>query len=142
MIDDSKRALWIQTYAGVKFHPWDPRPGSIRIVDVAHSLSNLCRFNGHCLEFYSVAQHSCVVAGIAMVESRRLDVGMHALLHDAAEAYVGDLVRPVKTGMPQFGLVEDGILAVIYRACGLRPMDEEEADIGSPSGSGIRSSLT
>lgn len=129
MNDDSKRALWIQTYAGLKFHPWAPSLKSFLPRDVAHSLSNLCRFNGHCREFYCVAQHSCVVAGIAMNESGRLDVGLHALLHDAAEAYVGDLVRPIKKGMPEFGLVEDGVHGAMYQAWGLRPMDKVEAGI-------------
>jgi 5'-deoxynucleotidase YfbR-like HD superfamily hydrolase len=65
--------------------------GVINITDIAHALSHSCRYNGHTSEFYSIAQHSCLIADLA--EDRD---AQWALLHDAAEAYMGDLVSPLK----------------------------------------------
>ena len=82
---------WIQTMSGVIFYPLDPRPEEIRIEDIAHALSHQCRFAGHCREFYSVAEHSVRV-------SRELpqEFMLWGLLHDASEAYLVDLPRPIK----------------------------------------------
>lgn len=82
---------WIQTFSGMKYYPCDPRPEDILIVDIAHALSNQCRFTGHCSSFYSVAEH-CVHV------SRACDPqdALWGLLHDASEAYLCDLARPIK----------------------------------------------
>lgn len=94
---------WIQTYMGKKFYPFDPKILDICIEDIAHSLSLICRFNGHCTEFYSVAQHSCLVSGLAAEEAKHwgllaeLDAARTGLMHDAAEAYLGDIVTPIKS---------------------------------------------
>jgi uncharacterized protein len=89
--DDQRIGGWIETFTGVVFYPLDPRPEEICIEDVAHSLSLQCRFAGHCREFYSVAEHSVRV-------SRELpaELALWGLLHDAAEAYLVDLRRPIK----------------------------------------------
>lgn len=84
---------WMQTFSGQAFYPLDPRPADIMIEDIAHALGNLCRFNGHCTDFYSVAQHSVMVA--SLVQDR---LAMTALLHDASEAYLSDMPRPLKRG--------------------------------------------
>jgi len=68
----------------------------VLVSDVAHALSNLCRFNGHCREFYSVAQHSVLVARVLQSEGFGRGVQVQGLLHDAQEAYVGDVPTPVK----------------------------------------------
>jgi uncharacterized protein len=81
----------IRTFTGRTFFPMDPDWAEIDIADIAHSLSHLCRFAGHCREFYSVGDHSCRVAEIVAPENRKW-----ALLHDAAEAYLVDLPRPIK----------------------------------------------
>jgi len=112
---------WIQTFGGGTFHPVAPREEEVDLRDIAHSLSLLCRFNGHCLRFYSVAEHSVRV-------SRLLPPGLRlwGLLHDAGEAYLTDLPRPVKGQMPRFREIEDGILEVIARVFGLSwPMPPE-----------------
>lgn len=83
--------FWIQTHSGRKVSLVDPQPDDIDINDIAHALSLLCRFNGHCKVFYSVAQHSIHV-------SRLTPPGLEldGLLHDATECFVGDMVRPLK----------------------------------------------
>ena len=82
---------WITTFTGKKFHFLNPQPEEISIVDIAHHLSMLCRFTGACKRFFSVAEHSIRVSWI-LPDKLQL-VG---LLHDAAEAYINDISRPVK----------------------------------------------
>jgi hypothetical protein len=82
---------WIQTYTGRQFWPLDPRPDEIDILDIAHSLSNQCRYSGHVETFYSVAEHSVHVSHIVPPED-----ALWGLLHDASEAYLVDLPRPLK----------------------------------------------
>lgn len=82
---------WIQTYSGVKFHPLNPNPDDINLKDIAHALSMQCRFSGHCKWHYSVAQHSVHVSMELPPEMR-----VWGLLHDASEAYLVDLPRPLK----------------------------------------------
>jgi hypothetical protein len=86
-----RKGDWMQTFTGRQFWPIDPRPEEVSIVDIAHSLSNQCRYAGHCKSFYSVAQHSVMVSYICAPED-----ALWGLLHDAAEAYLVDLPRPVK----------------------------------------------
>jgi len=87
----------IVTYTGRVVDPLYLNPDKVNIIDIAHSLANQCRFTGHVREFYSVAQHSVLVAEYVMDDldgSSRL--GLSGLLHDASEAYLSDLARPVK----------------------------------------------
>lgn len=81
----------ILTYTGKRFDPWEPGADLIDPRDIAHSLAHLCRFNGHTREFYSVAQHSCMVADLVPDEDK-----LAALLHDATEAYLGNMGRPMR----------------------------------------------
>ncbi len=81
---------WIQTYSGQVFYPLDPRPEEIHIIDIARSLSFQCRFSGHTRYFYSVAEHSVRVSLACPTDKA------WALLHDASEAYLVDLPRPLK----------------------------------------------
>lgn len=89
--EDEYRGEWITTYLGKKFHFKKPALKEIDIVDIAHHLSLLCRFTGAVREFYSVGEHSVRVSRIVPDEFR-----LSALLHDAAEAYINDISRPVK----------------------------------------------
>lgn len=81
----------IQTYSGMSFDLFNPDPHRISIDDIAHALSNLCRFTGHSEKFYSIAEHSVHVASLLPSY-----LNLEGLLHDAAEAYVGDLSTPLK----------------------------------------------
>ncbi len=100
---------WITTYTGKKFHFLDPQPEEIDMVDIAHHLSLVCRFAGACREFYSVAEHSIRMARIVPQEYK-----LHALLHDASEAYIPDLPRPEKAEIPKFKMIENKILEAIF----------------------------
>lgn len=82
---------WIQTATGDQFWPLDPLAGEVDINVIAHALGNLCRFGGHCRPFYSVAQHSVLVSLHSGPED-----ALWGLLHDASEAYLIDLPRPIK----------------------------------------------
>lgn len=105
---------WIQTYTGRKFLPLAARPEDVDIRDIAHSLALLSRFNGHCLRFYSVADHSVRVAAALPPE-----LAPWGLMHDAAEAYLSDLPRPVKRENTWFREVEDRLLQVVAGVFGL-----------------------
>lgn len=95
---------WIQTYSGKEFYPLDPRMEDIDILDIAHALSNMCRFGGHVRTFYSVADHSVFVSKLVEGYLRASDAQLEeirqgafaGLLHDASEAYLVDLPTPVK----------------------------------------------
>jgi 5'-deoxynucleotidase YfbR-like HD superfamily hydrolase len=103
-----------------------PRVEDIWIDDIAHSLANLCRFGGHCRQFYSVAQHSVLVSRLVP-----LHLAFVGLMHDATEAYVGDMVRPLKYSLPQFLEIEDAIWRLIARRFDLPlhlPAEVKEAD--------------
>jgi hypothetical protein len=97
----ARKGNWIGTYSGVQFYPLDPRIEEVRIEDIAHALANQCRFLGHCSEFYSVAQHSVLVSR----HCSRLNRAW-GLLHDAAEAYLPDMPRPLKQ-LPEFKWYRD-----------------------------------
>jgi len=92
---------WMTTYSGQRFGLLgDSGLGEIRIEDIANSLGKLCRFTGHCLEFYSVAEHSVMVSYVVRNKGGTLGDQLAGLLHDAAEAYTGDVSRPWKVMMP------------------------------------------
>ncbi len=99
-----------------KFPLGNPDPILINIVDIAYALSLLCRFNGHCTRFYSVAEHSVHVA-------REIDpaLAMVGLLHDAAEAYLGDVPSPLKSQLPQFKEFEWKMEQAIGERFGIDP---------------------
>lgn len=105
---------WIQTYSGKRFDLLNPDARMVDILDIAHALSNLCRFNGHVTRFYSVAQHSVLVSSLAGPEH-----ALCGLLHDATEAYVGDMVRPLKQLIPNFRTFEDRIWHAVAARFGL-----------------------
>ena len=112
---------WIQTYTGVCFYPLDPRPEDVRIEDIAHSLSMQCRFNGHCKWFYSVAEHSCNVSRMVPPEH-----ALQGLMHDAAEAYLCDIPKPIKNDIPSYKIYEAKVEMAIAQKFDLRyPWNQE-----------------
>jgi 5'-deoxynucleotidase YfbR-like HD superfamily hydrolase len=114
---DSK---WIQTYTGRAFWPLDPNPAHVCIEDIAHALAMKCRYTGHCLMFYSVAQHAVLVSHIVPPED-----ALWGLMHDASEAYLPDVARPVKRNIPGFSGIEDRVMEAIATHFGMSwPMPE------------------
>lgn len=110
----------IETFTGMKFDILDPNPEHIHIIDIAHALSQLCRYNGHTMAYYSVAQHSVIVSNLAKPED-----ALTALMHDAAEAYIGDMAYPIKHMFPLFKEIEDNIQTVIAAKFGFQhPMPQ------------------
>ena len=110
---------WVQTFTGKKLNWRDPDPNDINIEDIAHSLSLQCRFNGHCSEFYSVAEH-CVRMSSLHTKHREW-----MLMHDAAEAYLGDIPLPIKRGLPVFNEIEERILFAIQERFFLEKFPKE-----------------
>jgi hypothetical protein len=111
---------WIVTASGVRFPVSDNTPAHVRLEDIAHGLAHLCRFGGHVREFYSVAQHSVQCVEIV----RRMAPGdvvaaRWALMHDAAEAYLGDIVSPLKRYLTQYADLEAHALRSVAGALGL-----------------------
>lgn len=105
---------WLQTYTGRQFWPMDPRADEVFIEDIAHSLAMQCRYAGHGMRFYSVAEHSVLIARAAPLEH-----ALWGLLHDASEAYLVDVPRPVKRHLAGYKEAEDRVTAAITAAFGL-----------------------
>lgn len=96
---------WVITLSGNRFSILKPEPDAIEIEDIACALARQARFNGHTKFFYSVGQHSCLGAEVSPTK----DIALHMLFHDATEAYIGDLVSPVKALLPDFEVIESRI---------------------------------
>ena len=111
--------LFVSTYTGRQFYPLAPIPEQIDIEDIAHGLAYQCRFNGQTRHFYSVAQHSLIVAGLVPSGLR-----LAALLHDAAEAYMGDMVKPLKQLFPLFSEIEAKVMGAIGLRFGVSLFDD------------------
>lgn len=130
---------YIYTCSGKKFSLVDPQPEDVALADIAHALSHICRYTGHTNEFYSVAEHSVLVSQKCEPEWAR-----EGLMHDAAEAYIGDIATPVKAllGDPvrelerrimaaiseRFGLKAEG-LDVVHRGADLNVFQDEVRDL-------------
>lgn len=105
-----------RTVSGNYIDLLEPDPCMIDIHDIAHGLSNICRFNGQTPEFYSVAQHSVLCYWLAKEKGYTPAERLACLLHDAAEAYVGDMVRPLKQHLAAFAFTEQGVDIAIATA--------------------------
>ena len=116
----------IQTYTGIMIDPLNPKAEEIVIEDVAHALSLLCRANGHFPQFYSVGQHSinCMKEAKARGLSQRVQLA--CLTHDASEAYLSDVTRPVKVRLPQYKEIEAPLQELIWEKWLGAPLDERE----------------
>lgn len=125
---------WILTFTGRRAWPLDPRSQDICIEDIAHALALTCRFTGHCREFYSVAQHSVLVSHYVSDHDGDAGLQLAALLHDAAEAYLPDLAKPIKSSFlakipdgwrhptaAPFAKAEANLMIAIGRALGFDP---------------------
>lgn len=121
---------YITTYTGRKFY-FEATPEEMLhhemlcIEDIGHALSMICHFAGHTATFFSVAQHSILVARACELQTPEvsLDLVRWGLLHDAAEAYIGDMTRPLKMLLPDYKILEKKIMTGIAYKFGL-PLPE------------------
>lgn len=116
--------ILVDTSSGRVIDLLELKPEQIEFESIAHSLSQQCRFAGHTRKFYSVAEHcynlSIVVAGAEKLEQPDLSLAVLAILvHDAAEAYIGDIITPVKQSAPIIMRVEDKIMETVWQRLGI-----------------------
>ena len=126
IFENWSRGDWMQTFTGQRFYPLDPRPDEIDPADIAHALSLLCRYGGHVDRFYSVAEH-CVL----MSEAVPAEHALAALLHDATEAYVVDVPRPLKRQLEGYRAIEAAVwnaICIRFHLAGDLPAEVKEAD--------------
>lgn len=114
---------WLQTATGGQFYPLAPRPEYVKVEDIAHALANVCRFAGHSRSFYSVAQHSVLVSRLCEPQD-----ALWGLLHDASEAYLGDVISPLKRteAWAEYRKIETRVQGAICDRFGL-PLDQPDS---------------
>lgn len=122
--EGTRHGNWMQTFTGKQFWPMDPRADEICIEDIANSLSKQCRYAGHCKSFYSVAEHSVYVSHFVPK-----DLALCALLHDATEAYVVDVPRPLKPYLANYNEIESRVWLALSDKFGLPKVMPEEIHI-------------
>jgi 5'-deoxynucleotidase YfbR-like HD superfamily hydrolase len=115
--------MMTQTFSGHVFDPLDMKPVDVRLEDIAHSLSLQCRYNGQCAHFYSIAEHSIHVSNVLKMWGKSIGVQLAGFMHDAAEAYLGDVITPLKIhsriGTQKFVAVEAHVETCIEHALNL-----------------------
>lgn len=118
----------IHTFSGKIIDPCAPDSAALSVEDIAHALSLICRAGGHFPQFYSVCQHSVACAKEAAARGFSVRLQLLCLLHDASEAYLADLTRPVKAQLPQYGAYEARLQGLIYEtfAGGAPTADEQK----------------
>ncbi len=122
-------ADYITTYSKRYFAPLEPNESDILIEDIAHSLSLMCRANGHFKEFYSVGQHCIYCCEEAIKRGYSNTVALACLLHDASEAYLADITRPVKKNLQKYLEIEEVLQNTIYKKYIGRELTEEEQEL-------------
>ncbi len=117
----------ITTYTGVHMDPADPEPEQLRIEDIAHALSLICRGNGQVKTFWSVGEHCICCAKEALERGLSARTALACLLHDAGECYLSDVPRPLKRNLAGYGEMEDRLLGRIYEKFLGSALSEDEA---------------
>ena len=112
---------YIETYTGIKFDFLDPEPEQVDIIDIAHSLGMQVRYTGHCKKFYSIAEHSLLVAELCPDEYK-----LYGLLHDASEAYLTDVASPIKPFLQNYKMMECKVMKAVVDKYGLPDFFPEE----------------
>lgn len=109
----------IRTSSGIYVNVFEPNPEMFEIEDIAHSLSQQCRFGGHTQNFYSVAQHCCLCYELSLPEYE-----FDCLMHDSSEAYLLDVPRPIKRQLINYKTIEHDLMLVLAQKFGFRfPLD-------------------
>ena len=112
--DEWRDSGYILTYTGKRYYPDRPEELDVDIMDIAHALSNVCRYNGHLLDHYSVGHHSLIVSELVPRE-----MALEGLMHDACEAYLPDMPSAVKAVLPEFVEYQERINAHVFKCLGL-----------------------
>ena len=124
--DETRKGNWMQTLYGNQFWPLDPRPEDFNINEISVALGKACRYAGHCAGFYSVAEHSVLVSNIVPEE-----FALTALMHDATEAYLVDIPRPIKPFLVGYKEIEERLWRAIAERYGCHvemPQEVKDAD--------------
>lgn len=116
----------IFTYTGVIMYPLSPKESDFHIEDIAHALSLMTRANGHFEYFYSVGQHCIACSREGEIRGYSPKVCLALLLHDASEAYLSDITRPVKISLPDYCRIEKELQKVLFAAFGIHELSGEE----------------
>ena len=119
-------SVYITTYTGIHFKPTEPEPELIRVEDIAHALSMICRGNGHVHTFWSVAEHCICCAKEAAARGLPDRMVLACLLHDASECYMSDVPTPFKKQLPEYEEREERLLRMIYEKFLGSELKEEE----------------
>lgn len=98
-------------HSGILFDVFNPNPEDLKVIDMGHALSHLCRYGGHCPKFYSVAQHSVLCSYYPGTPKEQMEF----LMHDTSEAFLIDLPRPIKRNIPEYVRIENNLLEVIFK---------------------------
>jgi len=117
---------FIITFSKQKFSPLQAKAEEIDIHDIAHALSLMCRANGHIRHFYSIAQHCLNCSREAKARGLSEEIQLACLLHDASEAYLSDITRPIKRSLPQYLEFEEVLQNQIFDKFNLADLKEEE----------------
>lgn len=117
---------FILTYTKKQFWPTKAKEEDVDIIDVAHALSMLCRANGHSTHFYSVGQHSVYCGLEAKNRGLSKRIQLACLLHDASEAYISDITRPVKRLLSEYLVIEEKLQNTIFKKYKLHDLTDEE----------------
>jgi len=122
---EDRRGRPMDTFSGGQFYPLDPDHSEVDLRDVAQGLANTCRYGGQCQFYYPVATHSRYVSRELALEHEPI-VQLYGLLHDAAEAYVTDVPRPVKGELPAFERIEREIRQSVWKSLGVPQPTEKQ----------------
>jgi uncharacterized protein len=119
---------FIGTYTGKELTFLDPKEDQICLEDIVNNLAKICRFAGNVSRFYSVAEHSVILAKKVLSEGGSEQEALGALFHDATEAYLCDVARPIKKHLGNYMEIEQGLQDVIFSKFGLEPMSQRVED--------------
>jgi hypothetical protein len=126
---DKRKGNFIMTYSGLKFYILDPRPEDVSLEDIAHALSQNCRYTGHTEFFYSVGQHSLLVGEEMIIDNCSVKEVLYGFLHDASETYLNDIARPLKPYLKEYSKMEDKVQKVVWEHFKLPEPTEKEWEI-------------
>lgn len=128
-MDKNRKGEPMGTYSGTLFYPLEPCPRDVVLDDIIQALPNICRYNGHVKFHYSVAQHCLLCAEEARLRGLGIRLQLLCLLHDAAEAYSSDVIRPWKKMFPEIEVAENNIQKIILKSLGIKYPSEAEQRI-------------